>query len=173
MSDTSEKVRDVEKNNTHAVHVEEKQVDEAAHFRLGREVTPEEALRVRKKIDWHIMPMMMSEPSSLLFSSFWYSQYDLHSSLLVCYLPLARKVSSRPSPGCNSWIRSLSEVQPFVSNRIYPKRLRTVIGDCSGTEVSSYPKKTASALIPTCTHVGKTPIWMRTSMSTFCRFIFG
>lgn len=42
----------------HTVHVQEKLIDEAAHFSLGREIDPNEALRVRKKIDRHILPMM-------------------------------------------------------------------------------------------------------------------
>ncbi|KAF8521402.1 hypothetical protein BU17DRAFT_87956 [Hysterangium stoloniferum] len=47
-----------EKRAHHGIHIEEKQVDQAAHFSLGRELDPEEALRVRRKIDRHILPMM-------------------------------------------------------------------------------------------------------------------
>jgi len=60
MSEKSEKINDIEKSNAHVVHVTEKQVDEGARYSLGRDITPEEALRIRKKIDWHILPMMMS-----------------------------------------------------------------------------------------------------------------
>jgi len=37
------------------------QIDEAAQLTLGREVAPEEALRVRRKIDKHIIPIMCGE----------------------------------------------------------------------------------------------------------------
>ncbi|KAF8521394.1 MFS general substrate transporter [Hysterangium stoloniferum] len=47
-----------EKRAHHGIHIEVKQVDQAAHFSLGRELDPEEALRVRRKIDRHILPMM-------------------------------------------------------------------------------------------------------------------
>lgn len=50
--------KELEANGHYTVHVEEKQVDEGAHFSLGRAIDPEEALRLRKKIDRHILPMM-------------------------------------------------------------------------------------------------------------------
>ncbi|KAF8583146.1 MFS general substrate transporter [Ramaria rubella] len=40
------------------VQVDMKQIDEAANFNLNRELTHEEGLRIRKKIDKHILPMM-------------------------------------------------------------------------------------------------------------------
>jgi len=61
MKSDSEKLKidDLEKSNAHCgVHVEERQVDEAAHYSLGRDVTSEEAIYIRKKIDRHILPMM-------------------------------------------------------------------------------------------------------------------
>lgn len=48
------------------VHAQERQVDEAARFSLGRDVTPEEALAVRKKIDRHILPLMCGTSSKRL-----------------------------------------------------------------------------------------------------------
>ena len=63
-SDSDEKKHDV---NVH-VAVAEKEVDTAAQLVAGQdfELDPEEALRIRKKIDWHILPLMCSECLSLL-----------------------------------------------------------------------------------------------------------
>ncbi|KAF8519820.1 MFS general substrate transporter [Gautieria morchelliformis] len=47
-----------EKHEHYGVHVEQAEVDEGARFNLGRDLDPTEALRVRKKIDRHILPMM-------------------------------------------------------------------------------------------------------------------
>ena len=45
------------------VAVADKDVDTAAQLAAGleEELSPEEATRIRKKIDWHILPLMCSE----------------------------------------------------------------------------------------------------------------
>ena len=60
-NESDKSLKDDEKHEHYGVHVQETQVDEAARFNLGREVDPAEALRVRKKIDKHILPMMCGE----------------------------------------------------------------------------------------------------------------
>ncbi len=63
-----------EKNADVAVDVHvaaaDKDVDTAAQLAAGldEELTPEEATRLRKKIDWHILPLMCSESSSIMIS---------------------------------------------------------------------------------------------------------
>lgn len=54
-----------EKHEHYGVHVEETQVDVGARFNLGRELDSAESLRVRKKIDRHILPMMCGKSGSL------------------------------------------------------------------------------------------------------------
>ena len=58
-----------EKQEHYGVHVEEKQVDDGALFNLGRELNPAEALRIRKKIDRHILPMMCGKYCSMAMST--------------------------------------------------------------------------------------------------------
>ena len=57
--------------NVHHVAAKDKDVDTAAQLaaQLDGELSPEEATRIRKKIDWHIMPMMCSESVHFLFFS--------------------------------------------------------------------------------------------------------
>ena len=44
------------------VAVADKEVDTAAQLAAGLdELSPEEAIRIRKKIDWHILPLMCSK----------------------------------------------------------------------------------------------------------------
>ena len=59
-NDAEEKKADVNVN-VH-VAVADKDVDTAAQLAAGldEELTPEEAARIRKKIDWHILPLMCS-----------------------------------------------------------------------------------------------------------------
>ena len=60
MSGSDEK-KDARINVTH-VAVADKEVDTAAQLAaaLDEELSPEEAVRIRKKIDWHILPLMCS-----------------------------------------------------------------------------------------------------------------
>ena len=55
-------------NVTH-VAVADKEVDTAAQLAaaLDEELSPEEAVRIRKKIDWHILPLMCSRFMLLRF----------------------------------------------------------------------------------------------------------
>ena len=55
-----------EKKGAHVdvhVAVADREVDTAAQLvaALNEEITPEESMRLRKKIDWHILPLMCSE----------------------------------------------------------------------------------------------------------------
>lgn len=47
----------------HGTEFTQKEVDVAAGLALspGQELDPAEALRIRRKIDWHIIPLMCSE----------------------------------------------------------------------------------------------------------------
>lgn len=75
----------------HHVAFTNDQVDTAAQLVAGQDVelSPEEALRIRKKIDWHILPMMCSTSSSLLLITL---IKTLRSDLQRCI-------------GSNSWTR--------------------------------------------------------------------
>ena len=57
----SDEKKDAQINVTH-VAVADKEVDTAAQLAaaLDEELNPEEAVRIRKKIDWHILPLMCS-----------------------------------------------------------------------------------------------------------------
>ena len=62
LSDTEEKETATNANVHVHVAAADKDVDTAAQLAAGldEELTPEEATRIRKKIDWHIMPLMCS-----------------------------------------------------------------------------------------------------------------
>lgn len=80
-SDADEKQVQV---NVH-VAVADQDVDTAARLAAGvdQELTPEESNRLRKKIDWHILPLMCSEyPDGRGFSTSALTCVRLSSSLL-------------------------------------------------------------------------------------------
>ena len=80
----------------HHIAFRDDEVDSGAQLVAGGvELDHAEAVRIRKKIDWHILPLMCSE----YFSEQIQRHCETHSS--------------QPSIGSNSWIRQRSDQQLF------------------------------------------------------------
>jgi hypothetical protein len=75
-----------EKQEHYGVHVEQADVDEGARFNLDRDLDPAEALRVRKKIDRHILPMMCGKFASAGSTIGYLMIYVISSALLVGWI---------------------------------------------------------------------------------------
>ena len=80
----------------HHIAFRDDQVDSGAQLVAGGiELDHAEAVRIRKKIDWHILPLMCSEHFP--------EQIQRH----------LKTHSSQRSIGSSSWIRQRSDQQPF------------------------------------------------------------
>lgn len=112
--DTGTDMEKGEKHEHYAVHVAETQVDDGARFDLGRELDPAEALRVRKKIDRHILPMMCGKSSTSCSLARFILCYHVQCFTGRSHSIFGIQRAIHVEKGCNSWIRQPWVTQQFV-----------------------------------------------------------